>query len=69
VGLDKHTEVGRKTLRQIAREENGPYRRLTWLNFYFESARSNETAPSRWWDREIAWRMKKLDLDAALTNE
>jgi hypothetical protein len=63
VGLDKHTPQGKKALQDAARNMGVPARQLSWISFYFESARANESTESYWWSRERQWRLSKVGVD------
>jgi hypothetical protein len=63
VGLDKHTSQGKKALQDTARNIGVPARQLSWISFYFESARANESTESYWWLRERQWRLSKVGVD------
>ncbi len=60
--LDKHTPQGKTALRKVANQTRIPWRQLNWASFYFESAIVNNLAPSRWWKKEIEWRLGKAGL-------
>jgi len=62
VALDKHTPQGKKALREAVKITGVPWRQVNWASFYFESASANEVAPSRWWSREVEWRLGKTGL-------
>ncbi len=63
IGLDKHTPQGKKALQDTARNFGVPARQLTWISFYCESARANESTESYWWSRECYWRLDKVGVD------
>ncbi len=63
VGLDKHTSQGKKALQDAAGNIGVPVRQLSWISFYFESARANESTESYWWLRERQWRLSKAGVD------
>ena len=63
VGLDKHTPQGKKALQEVAKEINIPARQLTWVSFYFESALLNENIDSKWWSKELNWRLGQVGLN------
>lgn len=63
VAIDRHTSHGKVALRQVARELNVPLNRLSWVSFYVESAKTNQTAQTRWWRRERRWRLHKVGLE------
>jgi hypothetical protein len=63
VALDKHTPEGKRAISEAAKELSIPVRRAIWLSFYFESAVSNAMLTSPWWEREIAWRLRKLGME------
>lgn len=63
VGIDKHTNEGRKAIREVAKSYGCHANKALWIAFYFESAKCNRIENSPWWDRETQWRMKKLKLD------
>lgn len=62
VAIDKHTQQGKAAIRESAKRINFNANKALWLAFYFESAKCNEIKFSPWWEREINWRMKKLEL-------
>lgn len=62
VGIDKHTDEGKKEIKIAARIIGCNVYLARWLSFYFEGAKCNEIEHSPWWEREIEWRMKKLGL-------
>lgn len=62
VGIDKHTKEGKEAIRDAAKQLGFNNNKALWLAFYFESATCNIIENSPWWNREINWRMKKLDL-------
>lgn len=62
IGIDKHTEKGKAAIREAAKKIGFNANKALWLAFYFESATCNVIEKSPWWDREINWRMKKLEL-------
>ncbi|HVB20561.1 MAG TPA: hypothetical protein VNG51_01265 [Ktedonobacteraceae bacterium] len=62
VALDKHTSQGKEALRKAAQSLKIPYRQLTWINFYCESALTNESTQSYWWSREVTWRLNGVGL-------
>ena len=64
VAIDKHTQQGKTAIREAAKQINFNANKALWLAFYFESAKCNRIEYSPWWEREIKWRMKKLDLNA-----
>ena len=62
VALDKHTPQGKAALSKAAKETGFPWRQLNWVSFYCESGRVDNLMPSRWWDREVKWRLGKVGL-------
>lgn len=62
VGLDKHTPQGKKAFQDAAKDIGIPARQLSWVSFYFESARFNENLASDWWSRECQWRLSQIGL-------
>ena len=62
VALDKHTPQGKEAIRRVAHAASVPANTALWLSFYFESASCASLAPSPWWERERAWRLRKLGL-------
>ena len=62
VGIDKHTSEGKEAIRAAAKQLNYNNNKALWLAFYFESATCNIIENSPWWQREIKWRMQKLEL-------
>ena len=67
VALDKHTPQGKTALSKAAKKTGFPWRQLNWVSFYCESGLVYNLTPSRWWDREVEWRLGKagLSLDEA----
>ncbi len=67
VALDKHTPQGKEALKIVAKRLSCPYRQLLWTSFYLESAQTNLSTESHWWNRELEWRLRKTGLtyDAA----
>ena len=68
VALDKHTPQGKAALYRVAKETRFSWRQLNWVSFYCESGRvTKRHEPSRWWDKEVEWRLGKVGLsfDAA----
>lgn len=64
VGIDKHTSEGKIVISSVAKEFNVDVDVALWLSFYFEGAICNQCVKdSRWWYREIEWRMKKLNVN------
>lgn len=63
IAIDKHTQQGKAAIREAAKQNNFNANKALWLAFYFESAKCNEIQFSPWWEREIKWRMKKLELE------
>lgn len=62
VGIDKHTAQGKAAIRQAAKQIEFNANKALWLAFYFESAKCNVLQESLWWQKEVSWRMKKLEL-------
>jgi len=62
VGLDKHTPQGKKAFRDVAKDIDVSAHQLSWVSFYFESARFNESMKSSWWSRECQWRLSQIGL-------
>jgi 16S rRNA G966 N2-methylase RsmD len=62
VGIDKHTQEGKKAIREAAKRIGFNANKALWLAFYFESVKCNALYYSPWWEKEIAWRMKKIGL-------
>ncbi len=63
VALDKHTPQGKAALHKIAKETRFPWRQLNWVSFYCESGCvTKKHEPSRWWDKEVKWRLGKVGL-------
>jgi len=63
IAIDKHTQQGKAAIREAAKQINFNANKALWLAFYFESAKCNDIQFSPWWEREIKWRMNKLELD------
>ncbi|MDE2734825.1 MAG: hypothetical protein OXI72_10565 [Gemmatimonadota bacterium] len=63
VALDKHTPQGKAALHRVAKETRFSWRQLNWVSFYCESGRvTKKHEPSRWWDKEVEWRLGKVGL-------
>ncbi len=62
VALDKHTPQGKTALSKTAKETGFPWRQLNWVSFYCESGLVYNLKPSKWWDREVKWRLGKVGL-------
>ena len=62
VALDKHTPQGKEALKIVAKQLDCPYRQILWTSFYLESARTNISTDSHWWNRELEWRLRKAGL-------
>ena len=62
VALDRHTPQGKAVLSKLAKETGFPWRQLNWISFYCESGIVYNQELSRWWDREIEWRLSKVGL-------
>lgn len=62
VALDKHTQEGKVALSTVAKRHGLSPRTLGWVSFYCETGRSANAVPSPWWDREAAWRLRKIGL-------
>ncbi len=62
VALDRHTPQGKVAISKLAKEKGFPWRQLNWASFYCESGIVYDQVPSRWWDREIEWRLGKVGL-------
>lgn len=62
VALDKHTPQGKSALSKAAKVTGFPWRQLNWVSFYCESGLVDNLMPSRWWDREVKWRLSKVGL-------
>jgi hypothetical protein len=63
VGIDKHTQHGKEAIRKISKDLKVDSNKALWISFYFESANCNSLTDSFWWDKEIAWRMRKINLE------
>ena len=62
VALDKHTPQGKTALSKAAKETGFSWRQLNWVSFYCESGLVYNLTPSRWWNREVEWRLGKVGL-------
>lgn len=62
VALDRHTPQGKVVISKLAKEMGFPWRQLNWVSFYCESGIVYNQVPSRWWDREVEWRLSKVGL-------
>ena len=65
IALDKHTPQGKVALSKASKETGFPWRQLNWVSFYCESGLVHNLMPSRWWDREVKWRLGKIGLSLA----
>lgn len=65
VALDKHTPQGKQAIYETAQQIKVSPRQLAWINFYCESAITNDSTDSRWWFKEIHWRLRQVNLDYA----
>lgn len=65
VALDKHTPQGKQAIYETAQQIRVSPRQLAWVNFYCESAITNDSTDSRWWFKEIHWRLRQVNLDYA----
>lgn len=63
VAVDKHTPQGKRALRNAAVELDIKEHHLQWMSFYFESATTNQTQASPWWESEVSWRFASLGLE------
>ena len=64
VVFDRHTQIGKLVMRDVARDLHIPLPQLEWTFFYFEGARTNGEIPSYWWDRHCHWYFQKVGLPA-----
>ncbi len=62
IALDRHTPQGKAVISKLAKEMGFPWRQLNWVSFYCESGIVYNQVPSRWWDREVEWRLSKVGL-------
>jgi hypothetical protein len=62
VALDKHTPQGKYALREVAKEIRIPYYQLCGVSFYLESAITNESTNSKWWLKEVQWKLHQMGL-------
>ena len=62
IALDKHTPQGKAALSKAAKKTGFPWRQLNWVSFYCESGLVHNLTPSRWWDKEVKWRLGKVGL-------
>jgi hypothetical protein len=69
VALDKHTEIGKSVIRDVAKVLGVTYRQLMWTSFYCESTRVNSLDPSPWFESEASWRLNRAGLTIASANE
>jgi hypothetical protein len=67
--IDKHTPQGKVALRKVALDLRIPERQLQWISFYFESARTNASETSQWWECEAQWRFESLGLSMGSAEE
>ena len=61
--IDKHTPEGKIALRTAAKQVGVSYEQLSWVSFYFESAVCNQLISSRWWSKEVMWRLRSIGLE------
>ncbi len=62
VALDRHTPQGKAVISKLAKETRFPWRQLNWVSFYCESGIVYNQVQSRWWNREVEWRLSKVGL-------
>lgn len=62
VALDRHTPQGKAVISKLAKETGFPWSQLNWVSFYCESGIVYNQVPSRWWDKEVEWRLNKVGL-------
>lgn len=63
VALDKHTPQGKYALHEVAKQLCVPYRKLYVISFYLESAITNESTNSKWWLKEVQWKLHHIGLN------
>src|SRR5205085_7923576 len=63
VGLDKHTDQGKKALQDTAKNIGVPTHQLSWISYYFERARAIESTECYCWLRARQWRLGKVGVD------
>lgn len=62
IAFDKHTPQGREVLKKTSNVYGISYEKLSTINFYYESSICNLVSPSAWWDKEINWSLKRINL-------
>ncbi|KMM83340.1 hypothetical protein TU78_19345 [Pseudomonas taetrolens] len=62
VAIDKHTPQGRAAIQRAGAKLKIPYNQLSWISFYFESAKVNYLVDSPWWNAERKWRFEQLKI-------
>lgn len=62
VVFDRHTDEGKRVLRDVARDLHLPLRQLEWCCYYFEGAVANAERPSSWWLRYCRWNFSRIGL-------
>ena len=62
IAIDKHTPVGHSAICTAARRIGFDEEKAQWLVFYMEGAKCNQIVDSPWWEREVDWRLRQLEL-------
>lgn len=65
IALDKHTPQGKQAIYETSQQVKTSPHQLAWVNFYCESAITNDSTDSRWWSKEVHWRLSQVNLDYA----
>lgn len=68
-GIDKHTKEGKVAIRSAAKKHKINANHALWFAFYFESAKCNDDVPSKWWDKEVKWRMSQFGYSCSRAEE
>lgn len=69
IAIDKHTPMGKSTIRAVAAKMGVRSNTALWLSFYLESGVCSHLVDSPWWEREKKWRFAKLGLVAGQAEE
>lgn len=65
VAIDKHTPAGKTALRRVSSRLRIPSSQLEWASFYFESASCNARNAETWWEAEMRWRFRTVNLEVS----
>ena len=65
VGVDRHTEAGKKVLVKAAEKAGVAYYDGLRLSFYLEGAVCNQISDSPYWERLAKWQIKRMGMTDA----